>query len=144
MNLRQRVLISVLAYIVIWLAIFYAVLSPAYDYQRDNTRTVLASTNGLNWMRANASNADVQASNSAPVRRDNSLSLLSSTSRLHNIKVQRMQPLDNQVTVEISRQPYDSLIGWLVALETEHGFKMIDARIDKAADGVVDGRITLQ
>lgn len=143
MNTRERVLLSVFVAVVAGLVLVYGLLLPAYEYQVEGARTQLSTMNGLNWMKVNASNAKSQSSSNQPVRRGNELSLLSSTARLNDLKVQRLQPQDTQINVELTRQPYDSVIQWLVALETEHGFRVIDLRLEDAGDGVVDSRITL-
>lgn len=144
MNARERVLLSVSAYLIAWLLIFYCLLLPAYDYQSAKVRSMQAATSGLDWMKANTQAAKSQSESAQPVRNDNKLSVISTTARLNDVRVQRIQPVDNNVTVEVNRHPYDAVIRWLINLETAHGFRIIDARIDKADDGIVDARITLQ
>ena len=141
---RERFLLGIAAYFLLGLFLYYFVLAPSLGYQAEKLRTQVTVTNGLQWMEANRSEAMRQMGGSGTLRVDNELTTISSSADLYKVAIKRMQPRENQISVELSGQSYLALIRWLVALEAEHGFKIVDARIDKVSDGIVDSRITLR
>lgn len=143
-SLRERVLIGMSAYLLIAVFLFYVVLDPAMEYRNEKLRDQTAASNGLTWMVANQAEARQRSSTTRPVRSESKLTVISSSAELHNVTIKRMQPGDNRINVELSGQEYSAVIGWLIALETDHGLQLVDIRLDKVSDGVVNGSLTLR
>ena len=141
---RERVLIGVTAYFLLAVFLFYAILDPAIGFREEKQRAQVAASNGLNWMVANQAEARQRGSGQSPVRNESKLTVISSSAGLHNVTIKRMQPGDNRINVELSGAEYLSVIRWLIALETDHGFELVDIRLDKAGEGVVNSRLTLR
>ena len=141
---RQRLLIVLAGYFFLALFLYFAVLDPALVYRSDQVRSQFAAANGLSWMVANQDEARRLGGGSQPTRGRNDMAAISNSAQMYNLSIKRMQPTDNRVSVELTSQEYGALIRWLVALESEHGFNIVDARIDKVAEGIVDSRITLR
>lgn len=141
---RERVLLVVAAYALLALFLYFAVLDPSIAYRADQVRAQSAAENGLNWMRANERAAKSQSGTAGAVRGDNELATISSSAELRNLEIKRMQPGDNRISVELEEQSYADLIRWLIALETDHDFTLVDVRIDKIAEGVVNSRISVR
>ena len=143
-SLRERILIGVSAYLLSAVFLFYVILDPAMDFRNEKLRDQAAASNGLSWMVANQAEARRRGGTSIPVRSESNLTVISSSAELHSVTIKRMQPGENRVNVELSGQEYSSVIRWLIALETDHGLQLVDIRLDKVSEGVVDGRLTLR
>lgn len=143
-SLRERVLIGIGAYLFAALFLYYVVLDSAIGFRTDNLRAQVAAENGLSWMLANEDEARQRSGSNAPVRRESSLAVISSSAELHDVTIKRIQPGDNRINVELSGQEYLSVIRWFIALEADHGLRLVDVRLVKTAEGIVDCQLTLR
>ena len=143
-SLRERVLVGMSAYLLIAVFLYYAILEPAIGFRAEKQRAQVTASNGLNWMQANQAEARQQGSAPSPIRNESELTVISSSAELHNVTIKRMQPGDNRINVELSGQEYLAVIRWLIALETDHGIELIDIRLDKTGEGIVNSRLTLR
>lgn len=143
-SLRERILIGVSAYLLLALFLYYAILDPAIEFRNEKLRAQAAASSGLSWMEANQGEARQQGSTSLPVRNESKLTVISSSAELRNVTIKRMQPGENRINIELTDQEYSAVIRWLIALETDHGLTLVDVRLDKSAEGVVGGRLTLR
>ena len=143
-SLRERILIGISAYLLLAIFLYYAILDPAIEFRNEKLRAQAAASNGLSWMVANQSEARQQGSTSSPVRNESKLTVVSSSAELHNVTIKRMQPGENRINIELTDQEYSAVIRWLIALERDHGLTLVDVRLDKSAEGVVGGRLTLR
>lgn len=143
-TLRERVLIGAGAYLLLALFLYYVILDPSMGFRNEKLRAQVAASNGLSWMIANQAEARQRGSTQAPVRSDSKLTVISSSADLHNVTIKRMQPGDDRITLELSGQEYLAVIRWLIALETDHGLRLVDVRLEKTGEGIVDSRLTLR
>ena len=143
-SLRERVLIASSAYLLIALFLYYVILDPAIGFRSEKLQAQVAASNGLSWMIANQDEARQRGNPSLPVRNESKLTVISSSADLHGVTIKRMQPVENRINVELTGQDYSAVIQWLVGLETDHGLTLVDIRLDKSAEGVVDSRLTLR
>ena len=143
-SLRERVLIGISAYLLLAVFLYYAILDPAIEFRNEKLRAQAAASSGLSWMVANQSEARQQGGTSLPVRNESKLTVASSSAELHKVTIKRMQPVENRINIELTDQEYSAVIRWLIALETDHGLTLVDVRLDKSAEGVVGGRLTLR
>lgn len=143
-SLRERVLIGIGAYLVLALFLYYVVLDSAMGFRSEKLRAQVAASNGLSWMVANQAEAKQRGGAQAPVRSESKLTVISRSAELHNVTIKRMQPGDNRINVELSGQEYLAVIRWLIALETDHGLRLVDVRLEKTGEGIVDSRLTLR
>ncbi len=141
---RERVLIGVSAYLLAGVFLYYAVLNPAMDYRSEQLRAQVAAANGLSWMIANQTEARQRGGDLEPTRGESKLTVISSSAELHNLMIKRVQPAENRINVELSTQEYSAVIKWLIALETDHDMTIVDVRLEKVDEGIVDSRITLR
>lgn len=140
---RERFLVNIAASLLVGVFLVYVALFPALEYRDSKLREQYVAAQGLDWMEVNKEQAIRSSPETVGTQADNRLTSLSSSASLNSITIKRMQPSDSQINVEIAGQEYLSVIKWLVALETEYGFKLIDLRLDKSEEGIVDCRITL-
>ncbi|MCY4129954.1 MAG: type II secretion system protein GspM [Gammaproteobacteria bacterium] len=143
-SLRERILIGIGAYLILALFLYYVVLDPSMGFRNEKLRAQVAASNGLNWMVANQAEARQRGGAEAPIRNESKLTVISSTADLHNVMIKRMQPGDDRFNVELSGQKYLSVIRWLISLETDHGLRLVDVRLEKTDEGIVDSRLTLR
>ena len=143
-SLRERLLICIGAYLVLAIFLYYVVLEPAMGFRSEKLRAQVAASNGLSWMVANQAEARQRGSSQAPVRSESKLTVISSSAELHNVTIKRMQPGDDRINVELSGQEYLAVIRWLIALETDHGLRLVDVRLEKTGEGIVDSRLMLR
>ncbi|MYD42848.1 MAG: type II secretion system protein M [Gammaproteobacteria bacterium] len=141
---REQILLMSAAYLIAGLFLYFIVLAPALEYRTEKVRTQAAEANGLTWMLANKDLASMRMNGQSSSRGANELATLASSAKLQDLAIKRMQPDDNQISIEMENQNYSHLIKWLVALETEHGFSLLDVRIDKVSAGLVDTRILVR
>lgn len=141
---RERTLIGISAYLLIAIVLYYVILDPAIGFRDEKLRAQAAASNGLSWMVANQAEARQRGNTSAPVRNESKLTVISSSAELQSVTIKRMQPGEDRINIELTGQEYAAVIRWLIALETDHGLTLIDIRLDKSAEGVVDGRLTLR
>lgn len=143
-SLRERVLVGTTAYLLVAVFLFYAILDPAIGFRAEKQRAQVAASNGLNWMLANQGEAKQRGSAPSPIRNESKLTVISSSAELHNVTIKRMQPGDDRINVELSGEEYLAVIRWLIALETDHDIDLVDIRLDKSGEGIVDSRLTLR
>ncbi len=142
---RERVFLELAAYLITGIVLYYAVLAPSLAYRSDMLRAQSAASNGLAWMQANQEKAKLRTQGKrSSAQSENRLSMISSSADMHNVSIKRLQPSNDRIDIELAGQEYLSLIRWLVSLENDQGFVLIDARLDKVAEGVVDSRIALR
>ena len=141
---RERVLIGISAYLLVAVILFYVILDPAIGYRAEKQRAQAAASNGLSWMVVNQAEARQRGSTQSPIRNESKLTVISSSAELHNVTIKRMQPGEDRINVELSGEEYRAVIRWLIALETDHGIELIDIRLDKSGEGIVDSRLTLR
>ena len=144
LSLRERVLVNTAAGLFVILLLVYGVLFPSIEYRDSILQEQLMLARGIEWMEANQEQAKRNSTESSGVQGDSRLTSLSSSASLNSVAIKRMQPGDNQISVELAGQEYLKVIKWLVSLETEYGFRLVDMRLDKSENGVVDSRITLR
>lgn len=69
----------------------------------------------------------LQAAGSEGVKRSGSLSqVISSSARSEGIKVSRMQPQNDQLSLVLEDVSFDKLLSWLHALQYQHGVKLVN------------------
>ena len=143
-TVRERVLIGIGGYLLLALLLYYVIFDPAMGFRSEKLRAQVTASNGLSWMVANEAEARQRGGTQAPVRSESKLTVISSSAELHNVTIKRMQPGDNRINVELSGQEYLAVIRWLIALETDHGLTIVDVRLDKSGEGIVESRLTLR
>ena len=143
-SVRERVLVSVCTYLVVAVVLFFLVLEPSMGYRAEQLRAQASAENGLQWMVDNQAQAKQRSGQQAPQRHESKLTTISSSADMHNVTIKRMQPGDDRINVELASQSYLAVVGWLTALEADHGFRLADVRLEKVAEGIVDSRLTLR
>lgn len=143
-SVRERVLIGISIYLFIAVLLYYFILDPALGFREEKLRAQDAASNALSWMIANQAEARRLGSNTSPIRNESKLTVISSSAELHSITIRRMQPGESRIDVELSNQEYLAVIKWLIALEIDHGIELVDIRLEKTGEGVVNGRLTLR
>ena len=69
----------------------------------------------------------LQAAGNEGVKRSGSLSqVISSSARSEGIKVSRMQPQNDQLSLVLEDVSFDKLLSWLHALQYQHGVKLVN------------------
>ena len=144
---REKTLVAggavfVLVLLLLWL------LSAAQDYRDLNVAKYQSSLTDMQWMQAYEASARSaeQASQNTNPGGEIQITTLSQSADLHDIELQRIQPLGESVNIEITRQPFDSVVSWMFSLQESEGIVITQARITRLREspGLVEVRLVVR
>ncbi len=144
---REKLLVSgglifVLGLLLLWL------LSAAQDYRDSNVAKYQTSLADMQWMQAyeDSARSAEHSSQIASSGGEIQLSTLSQSADLHDIELQRIQPLGDGVNIEITRQSFDSVVSWMFSLQESEGIVITQARITRLREspGLVEVRLVVR
>lgn len=134
---REQRLVAGAAVVVV-LGVFYWLLWQPLHQARDTQQQKLQSAQRqLNQLQQLL--PQLKASTVATTRSGGSLAqIISNSARSSGISVSRMQPQNEQLTLVLEDVSFDKLLGWLHALQYQHGVKLINLDVATAeSPGIV-------
>ena len=143
LSTREKTLFSWAIVIVVALILFAYALPSAIEFHNDRVSDYKQSVNDLKWMQA----FETTARNRNDSRQETSqgdgvqLAVISQSAETHNIALQRIQPVSDGVTIEITRQSFDDVLQWLFAIQANEGVTISQARMIRVSPSLVDARI---
>ncbi|MGF1548286.1 MAG: type II secretion system protein GspM [Thiotrichales bacterium] len=149
---RERLLVGGGGGALALLAIYLLLWEPMAKQVRELRQTQAAQQTQLDWMRAASAEARaLQGTTSTPVRGDGGGSLIgvveSSVSQAGlRGSVRRIEPVSGErISIELRDAPFNTVIGWLGLLQTQHGAEIDEFNASRAAsDGLINARFTLK
>ena len=72
------------------------------------------------------------------------ISKISRSADIHDVDVQRIQPVSDGINVEITKQSFDNVLKWLFSLQNDDGMTISQARIMRLGSGLVDARVVVR
>lgn len=141
---RERLLIGV-CLAALGAALLYSLATSLVGFRSDALARYARERGDLEWMQANrgAAVAARRAGSGAP-EPGAAISTISAAARDVGLPLRRIQPEASGISVQVEAQPFAKVIGWTSDLETTHGVQIVNARIDRHDDGVVNARFTLR
>ncbi len=143
---REKGFVSLGVAALVAVLMFGFVLPTTLDFRDANVTRYQSSFADISYMRAfeESARAKGQSEQSGSGSGDIELASISRSASLHDISLQRIQPVTDGVTIEITREEFDGVIGWLFSLQNDEGMNVSQARILRLGAGLVDARIVVQ
>jgi len=143
---REQALIAGCAGLIVLIAVWFFVLSPALSYRNQMRASYetqvedhLALVEGIERYRALAVANEAEADNAAPLR-----TLVGTRARTAGIAITRVQPMeDGQLSVWVDRVAERELMGFLLDLADSEGVRVTRMSLDREGDGVVRAQMVL-
>lgn len=133
---REQRLVGAAALVLLIGAFYWLLWQPLHQSREQQQQRLVAAERQLQQLQRLAP----QLSASAKVSRsDGSVAqIISNSARSNAIKVSRMQPQNNQLTLVLEDVSFDALLTWLHALQYQHGVKLVNLDLATAdAPGLV-------
>ena len=147
----QRVL-KVLGTLCVALFFYIGLWQPLVDFTAKQQQRAAQSQTLADWIAENrqalaqssthrAGNAGQPFSGGAPT-----IAQITSSAARFGITLSRLQPeSDGSVSVAVEQQPFNALVQWLASIETEQGYAIDRASIDRGSEeGLVNGQFRFQ
>lgn len=143
---REKKLISWTGMAVVALFLLGYALPSTLDYRHSNVTKLKVSSADLSWMKAYESTARSSSQQGQGTSTGGSveLSTISRSADLHDVDLQRIQPISDGINIEITRQQFDSVLKWLFSLQNDEGVTISQARIMRQGAGLVDARVVVR
>ncbi|MDP5135152.1 type II secretion system protein M [Rheinheimera baltica] len=134
---REQQLVAIAAAVVTIGMFYWLIWQPLHQSKVTQQQNVQLAQRQLSQLQQEL--PQLHAAGSATIQRSGSLSQVVSTSaRNFGINVSRMQPQNEQLTLVLDDMRFDQLLGWLHALQYQHGVKLQNLDIATADDpGIV-------
>lgn len=143
---REKKLVSWTGAALVALFLLGYVLPSTLDYRHTNVVKLKVSSADLSWMKAYESTArsSNQQGQGTSGGENVELSTISRSADLHDVDLQRIQPVSDGINIEITRQQFDSVLRWLFSLQNDEGVTISQARIMRLGSGLVDARVVVR
>lgn len=147
----QRTL-QVLSALCAALIVYIGLWQPLGDFADNQQQRAAQSQTLADWIAANrqalvesakrnTSSAGQSIRGGAPT-----IAQITSSAAQFGVTLSRLQPeSDGSVSVAVEQQPFNALVQWLAGIETEQGYAIDRASIDRGSDdGLVNGQFRFQ
>ena len=124
-------------------ALAYGVITPLLEYRTTAIARQAREFQDLLWMQDNRALAAARAADSAATSQAR-MSTINAAAKAVGLPLRRMQPEANGFSVQVDRQPFDTVVQWTHALETRHGIEIASASVDLHEPGIVNARFSLR
>lgn len=144
---REQVLLAVMGVLASLVLLQVLVISPLLDTHQRAREGYAASMRMYRSMEADIQRyAEIRTGEAAFSNSTQPLRTVAGSVALsHGISIARMIPSeDGRLTVNISRADSQSLMSWLIDLETRYGVEIVYILIDREADTFVEARIVVR
>ncbi len=143
---REKKLVSWTGVALVALFLLGYALPSTLDYRHTNVTKLKVSSADLSWMKAYESTARSSSQQGQGTSNGGSveLSTISRSADLHDVDLQRIQPVSDGINIEITRQQFDSVLKWLFSLQNDEGVTISQARIMRQGSGLVDARVVVR
>lgn len=143
---REKKLVSWTGVALVALFLLGFALPSTLDYRHSNVEKLKVSSADLSWMKAYESTArsSSQQGQGTSSGGNVELSTISRSADLHDVDLQRIQPISDGINIEITKQQFDSVLKWLFSLQNDEGVTISQARIMRQGSGLVDARVVVR
>lgn len=139
---RERMLVlACLA--AVGVALGYGAIKPLLEYRTTAIARQAREFQDLLWMQDNRELAASRAAESAATSQAR-MSTINAAAKDVGLPLRRFQPEANGFSVQLDRQPFDTVIQWTHALEARHGIEIASASVDSHEPGIVNARFSLR
>ena len=139
---RERMLVLA-CLVAVGTALGYGVITPLFGYRTTAIARQAREFQDLLWMQDNRALAAARAADSAATSQAR-MSTINAAAKEVGLPLRRMQPEANGFSVQVDRQPFDTVVQWTHALETRHGIEIASASVDLHEPGIVNARFSLR
>lgn len=128
---REQRLVAGAAVVVV-IGLFYWLLwQPLHQAKQIQQQKLQSAQHQLNQLQQLL--PQLKAAGAAPARTGGSLAqIISNSARSGGIKVSRMQPQNEQLTLVLEDVSFEQLLGWLHALQYQHGVTLLNVDLATA------------
>lgn len=141
---REQTLIDVGMVVVAFALVYSLLLNPAVDYRNSQVDSHREEQASFIWMQQHANDPAVNQSRGSQGAGNTKLSVVSNSAGVHNITLNRLQPTPTGINIEIRSAPFNVVVQWLLKLESNYGFKIVEARFERLAEGNAACQIRIQ
>lgn len=142
---NERSMVALLVGFIAALLLYSVIWRPLHDWSSTADATYQRQLALLDWMRLHEGEARAagQRTNGSP-ESGSLLTLVANSAARAGLQLLRYQKEGDGVSVVLENQPFNSLIGWIAALERDDNVTVKQISIDgQGAPGLVNARITL-
>ena len=142
---NERSMVALLVAFIAALLLYSVIWRPLHDWSSAADATYQRQLALLDWMRLHESEARAagQRVNGSP-ESGSLLTLVANSAARAGLQLLRYQKEGDGVSVVLENQPFNSLIGWIAALEHDDNVTVKQISIDgQGTPGLVNARITL-
>ena len=139
---RERMLVLV-CLAAVGMALAYGVIKPLVEYRTTAIARQAREFQDLLWMQDNREFAASRAAESAATSQAR-MSTINAAAKEVGLPLRRIQPEASGFSVQIDRQPFDTVIQWTHALQARHGIEIASASVDLHEPGIVNARFSLR
>ncbi|MCY3884988.1 MAG: type II secretion system protein GspM [Gammaproteobacteria bacterium] len=145
LSAREKKLVSWTGIALLALFLLGYALPSTLEYRHSNVIKLKVSSADLNWMRAYESTARTSSQQGLETNGNRpDIPRISRSAELHDVDLQRLQPISDGINVEITKQQFDSVLKWLFSLQNDEGYTISQARIMRLGSGLVDARVVIR
>ena len=141
---REQSLVDVGMVVVLLALIYSSLVMPAWEYRTSQVEAHRFEQAGFLWMQQHLNDPAVSQLRGSQSGGNTKLSVVSNTASVYNITLNRLQPTPTGINIEVRSATFNGVIEWLLKLETNHGFKVVEARFDRLTEGNVACQIRIQ
>ena len=139
---RERTLVLGCA-VAVGIALLYGAIAPLVDFRTTAIERQAREFRDLMWMQDNRAQAEARAADAAATSQAR-MSTINAAAKAVDLPLRRIQPEATGFSVQVDRQPFDRVIRWTDALESQHGIEIVSATVDLHDPGIVNARFSLR
>lgn len=142
---NERSMVALLVAFIAALLLYSVIWRPLHDWSSGADTAYQRQLALLDWMRVHESEARAAGKRvNAASESGSLLTLVANSAARAGLKLLRYQKEGEGVSVVLENQPFNSLIGWIAALERDDNVTVKQISIDgQSGPGLVNARITL-
>lgn len=142
---REKTLVTWTAIALIGLFLLGYLLPSTLEFRQTKVSTLKVASANLSWMKAYETTARTAGQQGQdPSEGGIVLSKISRSADLHEVELQRIQPVSEGINIELSRQSFDSVLRWLFSLQSDEGATISQVRVMRHGSGLVDARVVVR
>ena len=143
LSTREQRLLSIAAVILGLLLFYFLLWQPSYEFRNKHVEDLAYEQSGLDWMRANEAVARAGVA-SGGANSEVQLTTVSRTAGLFDVPLNRVQPIAEGVSVNVTNQNFKNVMGWIFELQNSHGINVAHMRMNRTDSGRLDADIVFR
>lgn len=141
---RERLLVTSTGIVFLTLIIYFVAIQPALAFRAAEISQHRYEEAGLTWLKNAAARGISMDSNAPTTASADLIRTLTRTAESSQITLNRQQPSNTGVSVEIRDHEFANVVRWIGILYETHGIRVVSATISGKEPGLIDARLLLR